>query len=57
MERIAILREQAAIMRALASSFDIERMRRQLLDLAAEVDELATSMEADPRSAGLSPAD
>ena len=55
MERIAVLREQAAVLRALASSFDVERIRRQLLDLAAQVDELAESWEANPQAAHLKP--
>ena len=57
MERIATLREQAAILRTLASSFDIETIRSQLLELALQVDELAKSIEEDPRAAGLSPSD
>ena len=57
MDRIATLREQAAVLRALASSFDIERIRGQLLDLAAQVDELASSMEENPKAVGLSPSD
>ena len=55
MERIAVLREQAAVLRTLASSFDIDTIRRQLLDLAAQVDELARSMEENGRAVGLKP--
>lgn len=57
MERIVVLREQAAVLRALAGSFDIDSIRRQLLDLASRVDELAKSMEQNPKAAGLSPSD
>lgn len=57
MERIATLREQAAILRTLASSFDIETIRGQLLELALQVDELAKSIEENPEAAGLSPSD
>ncbi len=57
MERIVVLREQAAVLRALAGSFDIDSIRRQLLDLASQVDELAKSMEENPKAAGLSPSD
>jgi hypothetical protein len=51
MERITMLRQQAAILRTLASSFDIERIRDQLLDIAARCDELATTLEENPPAA------
>ena len=53
MERAAILREQASILRALAESFDIQPIRDQLLGLAARCEELAKSMEENPQSADL----
>lgn len=53
MERITRLREQAAILRSLASSFDIETIRRQLVDIATHCELLAKSMEDDPDAAGL----
>ena len=45
MEPVDVLREQAAILRAVANSFDDQSMREQLLDLAARCDALAESME------------
>ena len=55
MERIAVLREQAAILRALANSFNDLTIREQLLDLAARCDETAKSWDANPQAAGLKP--
>ncbi|HLJ19097.1 MAG TPA: hypothetical protein VKU84_02820 [Stellaceae bacterium] len=55
MERIATLREQAAILRSLARSFDIATIRDQLHDIAARCESLAQSMENDPSAAGLDP--
>ena len=57
MERIAILHEQAAVLRALASSFEVETMRDQLLDLAARCEEMAKSLEENRRTAGLKSSD
>ncbi len=48
MERVERLREQAAILRALANSFDEQSIREQLLDLAARCDEMAKALEANP---------
>ena len=53
MERVATLREQASVLRALARSFDIAPIQNQLLDLAERCEELAYSLEADPENAGL----
>ncbi len=50
MERVATLREQASVLRALARSFDIATIRNQLLDLASRCDALANSLEADPET-------
>jgi hypothetical protein len=47
MERIATLREQASVLRTLASSFDIQSIRDQLLDLAVRCEQLAESLEYD----------
>jgi len=55
MERVATLREQASILRALAGSFDIAPIRNQLLDLAARCNELAQSIESNPENAGIDP--
>jgi hypothetical protein len=55
MERIAILREQASVLRALARSFDIPAMRDQLLDVAARCEALARSIEENLPSAGIEP--
>jgi len=57
MERIAVLREQAALLRTLAFSFDIQEIQDQLLDLAARCDELAKSMEENSQAVGLNPPD
>jgi hypothetical protein len=48
MERIARLREQATILRALAGTFDTPTIRDQLLDLAVRCDELAKAAEENP---------
>ena len=53
MERIAILREQALVLRTLARSFDIPAIRDRLLELADRCDELARSLEETPRAAGI----
>ena len=53
MERIAILREQASILRTLSRSFDIPAIRDRLLELADRCDELARSLEENPRAAGI----
>jgi hypothetical protein len=55
MERVAVLREQAAILRALARSFDVQTIRDQLLNIAALCDDMAKSWEENPRAAGLKP--
>ena len=41
MERVDALREQAAVMRGLAKTIGIQRIRAQLLDLAEQCDRLA----------------
>jgi hypothetical protein len=51
MERIAILREQASVLRLLAGSFDIPAMRDQLLDIAARCEALARTIEQSLRQA------
>jgi len=56
MERIAMLREQASILRALAGSFDIPLIRDRLLELAERCDELASSIAENPQAAGIKPA-
>lgn len=56
MERIAILHEQAAVLRALAGSFEVETMRDQLLDLAARCDDMAKALEENAGAAGMIPA-
>jgi hypothetical protein len=55
MERIAILREQASLLRALATSFDIPLMRDQSLEIAARCDAIARSLEENPQSADVAP--
>ena len=55
MERIATLREQASVLRALARSFDIPAMRDQLLDIAARCEALARSIEENLPSADVEP--
>ena len=54
MGRIALLREQAAILRTLARSFDIPSIRDQLLALANHL-ELAKRIEEKPQGADLKP--
>ena len=51
-----MLRQQAAILRTLASSFDVQRIRRQLFDIAARCDDLATSLGENPPRAPSRPA-
>ena len=48
MTRIAELRAQASVLRALSAGFDVPSIRDQLLDLATRCDELAKSLEANP---------
>jgi hypothetical protein len=52
-----MLREQAAVLRALARSFDIQTIRDQLLDIAALCEEIADSpvqrLHADTRKEAL----
>ena len=55
MERVDVLREQAAILRSLASSFDDQAIRDQFLELAARCDEMAKKLEENPKAAGLQP--
>jgi hypothetical protein len=45
MGRIALLREQAALLRTVAGSFDIPSIRDQLIALATHCEELAKSLE------------
>jgi hypothetical protein len=47
MERAQMLREQAAIMRRLAESFDIPAIKAELLELARRCDELAAELAAE----------
>ncbi len=56
MERVATLREQASVLRALARSFDIAPIRNQLSDLADRCEELAESIEAHREKADTGPA-
>ena len=42
-----MLREQAAIMRRLADSFDVPAIRAALLDLAQRCEEMAVEMAAE----------
>jgi hypothetical protein len=51
--RIAALREQASVIRALSGSFDKPNISDKLLDLAARCDELAKSLEENPRAPSL----
>jgi hypothetical protein len=53
MERVTILRQQAAALRTLARSFDIQTIRDQLLDITVHCEELAKSMEENPQAARL----
>ena len=52
MEQVGILHEQAAVLRALARSFDIQEIRDQLLELATRCEELAGRMEQNPQAVG-----
>jgi len=54
-ERITLLREQAAVLRTLATSFDVLNIRDQLVDIAARCEAMAKSIEENPQGAGLSP--
>jgi hypothetical protein len=55
MERVTTLREQASVLRTLASSFDIQTIRDQLLDLATRCDMLAKSLEENPEIVDIRP--
>jgi hypothetical protein len=44
MQRVTVLREQAALMRRLAESFDGEQIRQDLLNLAEKCEALAASV-------------
>ena len=57
MEWVRMLREQAALLRTLAGSFDIRILRDRLLDIAAQCEELAKRIEENPQAAGLTPPD
>ena len=57
MERIELLREQAAILRSLAHSFDVQTIREQLLDVAGHCEELAKSVAQNPRGVDVSAPD
>ncbi len=52
MTRIAVLREQVAVLRALADSFNAADIRDQLLDLAMRCDDMAKALAANPPAAG-----
>jgi len=54
-ERIILLREQASVLRTLATSFDVLNIRDQLLDIAARCEEMVKSIEENPQGAGLGP--
>ena len=45
MQRVDFLQEQSRVLRALAASFDNERIRRQLMEMAAQCDEWADARE------------
>jgi hypothetical protein len=45
MKRVDLLREQSRLLRDLASSFDNTRMRRQLVEMAAQCEEWAVARE------------
>lgn len=48
MARLDMLREQAAILRSLAATADIPKIRQELLNLAARCDDLAKELEDNP---------
>jgi hypothetical protein len=48
MTRLDMLREQAAILRSLAATVDIPKIRHELLNLAARCDDLAKELEDNP---------
>ena len=48
MARLDMLREQAAILRSLAATIDIPKIRQDLLNLAARCDHLAKELEDNP---------
>jgi hypothetical protein len=48
MTRLGMLREQAAILRSLAATVEIPKIRAELLDLAARCDVLAKELEDNP---------
>jgi hypothetical protein len=53
MERVAMLHEQASMLRTVAGTFDVQPIRDQLLDIAARCEELAKSNEQKPQAADL----
>jgi hypothetical protein len=55
MERLIMLRKEAAALRALALRVDMQPLRDQLLDLALRCEELAKSMEENPPAAPFKP--
>jgi len=55
MERVSTLREQSSVLRTLASTFDIQTIRDQLLDLATRCDMLAKSLEENPEIVSIQP--
>jgi hypothetical protein len=57
MERLIMLREQASVLRTLAAGVDVRAVRDQILEIARRCEELAQSLEQDPRAAGLKPRD
>jgi hypothetical protein len=57
MDRVTQLREQTALLRTLAASFDIPNIRAQLLDLATRCEALAAEIEAEHRAALQKPID
>jgi hypothetical protein len=56
MGRIALFREQASLLRAIAGTFDARTVRAELLELAARCDELAADIEKDEPIAEAAPA-
>lgn len=49
MARLDMLREQAAILRSLAATVDIPKVRQELLNLAARCADLARELEDNPQ--------
>ena len=56
MTQIAVLHEQAAVLRALADSFSAADIRGAHLDIAERCESMAKAMEENPQGAGLKPA-